>query len=287
MNKTIGVIGLGFVGDALKNGFEHFGLSEIAVHDPKLGTSITAVEHCDVVFVCVPTPMGNGGVIDDSIVKHVLDDLVGLGYNGVVVIKSTLLPTSVHKFIEDYDLRIMTNPEYLTERCAREDFINTKWVILGGAGRDIAEVREIYEYVYRDSEEVKYSTVTAEAAMMAKYMTNTWFSVKVALMNEYHELWTSLLDKDAVAGDWDDLVDAFSHDVRVGPTHLQVPGPDGDFGFGGKCFPKDLNALISLVDEYNTTNRILIAAWNDNSDYRKNKDWLEIDGAVSEDYIES
>jgi len=242
MDKSIGIIGLGFVGDALKNGFEYFGVTNIAVHDPKiLGSTISRVIDKDIIFICVPTPMCKGGAIDDSIVQNVLRELETEHYSGVAVIKSTLLPTSVCKFRKWFPtLRIVTNPEFLTERRAREDFINTEWILLGGDKDDISLLKELYLFVYRNApQDIMYAEVTAESAMMAKYMTNVWFSVKVSLMNEYHQLWNILTDKDMVSGDWDDIVRAFSLDSRVGPTHLQVPGPDGDFGFGGKCLVGD------------------------------------------------
>lgn len=233
MKISIGIIGLGFVGDALKNGFQHFGISDIKQYDPKIcGTSYDDVLDTDVAFVCVPTPMKNGGSIDDTIVDDVLNELSHRHYAGLVVIKSTLLPTSVSKFINQYDrLRIATNPEFLTERRAREDFINTEWIILGGDKNDIAMLKELYKYVYRNARQnIEYAEITAEAAMFVKYMTNTWFAVKVSLMNEYYQLW-SMLGND----EWDKVVGAFSLDKRVGPTHLQVPGPDRDRGWGGKC----------------------------------------------------
>lgn len=289
MNKKIGVIGLGFVGDALKNGFEHFGITDISFYDPKIQeSSMDDIINADIVFVCVPTPMKTGGSIDDSIVDKVLLDLNDRKYGGIAVIKSTLLPTSVRIFTKKYsNLRIATNPEFLTERRARQDFIDTEWVIIGGDQESCRQIRDLYEFVYRDaSQHIEYAEVTAEIAMMAKYMTNTWFSVKVSLMNEYNQIWNCLRDSDRVLGDWDDLISAFSLDKRVGPTHLQVPGPDGDRGFGGKCFPKDLNALMSLCTRTGTNCDVMKSAWNDNLIYRKDKDWLNIDGAVVEDYVE-
>lgn len=286
MKHSIGIIGLGFVGDALKNGFEHFGINGVAVHDPKMGSSISDVIDSSVVFICVPTPMKNGGYIDDSIVNSVLNELDDANYDGIIVIKSTLLPTSVRKFINKYQkLRIATNPEFLTERRAREDFINTEWIILGGDSKDTDELKKLYQFVYRSSpHNIAYSEITAESAMMVKYMTNVWFSVKVTLMNEYFELWNSLLNNNKVTGNWDDLVNAFSLDKRVGKTHLQVPGPDGLKGFGGKCFSKDLNAFIGMCDDIGSNSSLMKTAWNDNLTYREDYDWLRIDGAISESY---
>lgn len=290
MNKTIGIIGLGFVGGALKNGFEHFGLNNITVFDPKNeGTSLKDVTSQDIIFICVPTPMCDGGKIDDSIVGSVLSDLDVAKYRGIIVIKSTLIPTSVNKFINTFgDLKIVTNPEFLTERRAKQDFIDTEWILIGGSESSVKVIRDLYEYTYRNApQKIEYAELSAEAAMMAKYMTNVWFAVKVSLMNEYYELWKRLLDGGSVNGSWNDLVSAFSLDKRVGKTHLSVPGPDGDMGWGGKCFPKDLNALASLCREFSSNNAMMEMAWSDNKKYRNNKDWLTIDGAVTDLYSDS
>lgn len=281
----IGIIGLGFVGDAMKYGCENFGFNDIVVYDPiKLpGSKIDDLIDTDISFVCVPTPMGAGGKIDDSIVCNVIESLNNIRYKGIISIKSTLVPTSVNKIIELFRyLKITTNPEFLTERSARQDFVNSKWVVVGGKREYTSVLKEFYEKMFKSAKIVE---VTAEAAMMAKYMTNTWFAVKVSLMNEFYDLW-SKMSECGIKGSWDEVVGAFSSDDRVGPTHLQVPGPDGDYGFGGKCFPKDLNAIKSLSVAFDAVHNVMNAAWDDNKKFRKNKDWLNIDGAVSESYKE-
>ena len=78
---------------------------------------------------------------------------------------------------------------------------------------------------------------------MIKYMTNTFFATKVSFLNDMKLL------SDKVGGDWEDVVEGFVRDSRVGHTHLNVPGPDGKFGFGGSCFPKDIQLTINFGDE--------------------------------------
>ena len=282
---SIGIAGLGFVGDALKNGLEHFGYVGIKVYDPYKfpDININNIINCDIIFVCVPTPMGQNGAMDDTILRNVLDNLNG--YNGVVTIKSTVTPSTINKIKIDYSkLRIATNPEFLTERIARQDFIDTKWVIIGADNSNDSEILiKLHEKMFPKA---KVAVVSPEAAMMVKYMTNVWFAVKVSLMNEFYELWNKMCDEREISCGWDDLVKAFSLDLRVGSAHLQVPGPDGDRGWGGRCYPKDLNALMALCREYDTSSKVMSAAWDDNRKYRKNKNWLKIDGAVTAEYKE-
>lgn len=262
--EDIGIIGCGFVGDTMHYGLKHFGFDSIKLYDPyKLpDSSIMDVTDCYMVFICVPTPMQEDGCIDDSIVLKTLCNLDEENYQGLVVIKSTLLPTSVTDFINKFaNLKIATNPEFLTQRSAREDFVNSQWVIIGADGADGKLLTDLYGSMFPLA---RTEVVSPEAAMMMKYMCNNWFAVKVSLMNEFYELWQEIGNDD-----WDDVIRAFSKDTRVGPTHLQVPGPDGKRGFGGACFPKDLNALMYLMKSNGIRPRILQAAWEDNTDYRK------------------
>ena len=94
-------------------------------------------------------------------------------------------------------------------------------------------------------------------------------------MNEMYQLAHTL------GVNWDDAVESFSKDKRVGQSHLSVPGPDGEYGFGGKCFPKDINALINIMKDKGISPLVLKSAWTKNLEVRKIKDWEDISGAVS------
>jgi UDP-N-acetyl-D-mannosaminuronate dehydrogenase len=287
MKISIGIIGFGFVGKAISNGFAVLGkenFSDIIIYDPKTRpeTSFNSIFRSDYLFICVPTPMSSTGEIDTTIIESVFVDLNTMNYAGVVVIKSTTTPVKVEYLINKFkNLKIITNPEYLTERCANEDFIKSPWIVVGDDFDYSDRLMDVYAKLWPSSKIVK---VGACAAMMAKYMTNSWFATKVSLMNEFRSLWNSLNYGER---DWEDVVKAFSSDDRVGPTHLQVPGPDGDFGFGGKCFVKDINAMIHMCKTVGSVHNVMAGACATNQKVRTNKDWLLIDGAVSCDYSES
>ncbi len=276
----IGICGYGFVGKALHNGFKHFGITNFTIYDPfKSATKVSELSKCKMVFVCVPTPMGKDGSMDVTAMDTVLGELDAISYNNIVVIKSTVTPLHIKELSEKYNkLKIIANPEFLTERSADQDFINSKWVIIGGKEEYTADLADLSKRCWPAA---TVTVVSLEAAMMMKYMTNSWFAVKVSLLNEFFKLYQSL-----GCTDWDELMKAFATDVRVGPSHLAVPGPDGDFGWGGKCFPKDLNAMMALAQKFGTLSNVMQAAWATNKKVRTNKDWLTIDGAVSKDYAE-
>ena len=103
-------------------------------------------------------------------------------------------------------------------------------------------------------------------------MNNTFFATKVSLMNEYHRL------ANLVGVNWDDAMYGFSSDGRIGDSHLHVPGPDGKLGFGGTCFPKDINALISMANDVGVNMNVLGAAWKTNLEVRPEQDWNKLKG---------
>jgi UDPglucose 6-dehydrogenase len=281
----IGICGCGFVGKSIVTMLATRPFSEwyeTRIYDPFVAPDypIMNLINCKMIFVCVPTPMGKGGSNDLTAIRDVLSKLVMANYQGVVVVKSTITPLSCRKIVSEFpSLRLVTNPEFLTERTAAEDFLNTKWVIIGGKPKDTDCVVIFSRSLWPKA---KISEVSFGGAMMIKYMTNVLFATKVALMNEFYALY------DALGGtDWQDVIEALKTDTRVGAEHLQVPGPDGDKGFGGKCFPKDLRALTSLAEDMATPRNVMYATWATNKEVRKDKNWLRIDGATTKEYRET
>jgi UDPglucose 6-dehydrogenase len=278
--KNIGIIGNGFVGAAIVSGF---GLhAKVRVYDKDSRKSIhtlcDTVNKSNYVFVSVPTPMEHveGGKIDLSIMDSVLDELNTLNENEdtIFIIKSTIVPGTTTKYQEKYkNLRIVFNPEFLTERSANLDFINTSRIILGGNPEDVDEVEALYRDRFPYTKIVKTDPTSAE---FIKYMCNCFFATKISYMNEMY-----LMARE-INIDWNSVMDGFISDGRIGNSHIEVPGHDGDLGFGGKCFPKDLNAFIEFFAENKIEPHVLRSVWERNKSVRTHIDWAEIEGAVSE-----
>ena len=221
----IGIIGYGMVGKAVEYGFSK---TESIVSDPKYNKT-TIADVCsaspDAIFVAVPTPRDD---MRYSILTGVLDKIVEQNYKGLVVVKSTILA----KYIVDYD--IVYNPEFLTERTSMEDFINPNMLVIGGDKAQ--ELLDLYnEYSIVDTSNTFLTTINS--ASYIKYMKNSFYAMKVTYMNEMYD----------VVGeeDWNEVTNVLSKDPWMGSHHFQVPGPDGKRGWGGNCFPKDVNALVS------------------------------------------
>ena len=276
----IGVIGQGFVGNAVYKKFKKF--YEVFTYDldkDKCNSTLEDIAFkCEIIFLCLPTPMNKNGSCNTSIVESTLSslDLIvdNLETTRTVVLKSTVPPGTTERLNNLYrSLNIVFNPEFLTERNAEEDFKNQKRIILGGPRPYTTEVKTIFSKVFPKTHIIKTDSSHAE---MIKYVTNTFLATKISFANEIFQL-CSKLDID-----YDKVIEYATLDDRLGKSHWGVPGHDGDFGYGGHCFPKDLAALLYLSYQYNTVNGVLKATQETNNKVRTDRDWERMKGrAVS------
>jgi nucleotide sugar dehydrogenase len=280
MLPKVGIIGNGFVGSAITAGFGLHADIKIFDVDPdrKTHSFEEVCNTCNFVFVGVPTPMTSveGGKIDLSIMDDVFNRINETTQNKdtIFILKSTVVPGTTERYMEMFPkLRIVFNPEFLTERAARLDFINASRVILGGHPEDVDAVETLYRTRFPHVKIIKTGPASAQ---FIKYMANCFFAVKVSFMNEMKQA------ADRLGCDWDDVMNGFVSDGRIGNSHLDVPGHDGSLGYGGKCFPKDINAFIGLFEELGIEPDLLRASWKKNLEVRKERDWADIKGAVSE-----
>jgi len=272
----IGIIGQGFVGTAVKTKFEKY--FTVKTYDKFNNEGNSTLEDTVVgslyIFVCLPTPMNNDGSCSIDIVEEVLEqvDLI-CDVNKekkTIVLKSTVICGTTERLnLKFKNLNIVFNPEFLTERNAIEDYSRQDRIILGGNRPYTTELKQIFSKVFPNSYIIKTDSTHAE---MVKYLTNTFLSVKVSFANEIYQLCQQLNI------DYDKVVEYGMLDPRLGTSHWSVPGPDGDFGFGGHCFPKDLSALIELSQYLNTTNNVLRATESTNDEIRAIRDWESMKG---------
>jgi len=275
----IGIIGNGFVGQAIVHGFI-LHTDDILVYDkdPKRSTHSMKelINNSDIIFICVPTPMFESGECDLSIVESVVEELSQ--HNDIdqktIVIKSTVVPGTSEKLANKYlNMNFVFNPEFLTERRARLDFINTSRIVLGS---NKIHALETVEKLYRNRfPYVPIIKTDFGTAQLIKYMANCFFATKISFMNEMKQIC------DAINGDWNKAMEGLMTDYRIGNSHTDVPGHDGDLGFGGKCFPKDINAMIKKAEELGVEPTVMKGAWEKNKQVRKNLNWYDIPGAVS------
>ena len=276
--KKIGIIGRGFVGSAVEFGFSaQTGCdAEVRVYDKDVSKSTHSLEDTinksDVVFVSVPTPSNTDGSIHLGILESALEDISNVHNNGaIILIRSTVTPGTTTQLQKRFNkIPLVFNPEFLTERSAKFDFINQARFILGGESEHTKKVADLYRWRFGDS--VPCIETNFETAEMIKYMNNCFFATKVSFMNEMK------LVADKCGVDWDIAVDGWVRDGRIGHTHLAVPGPDGKMGFGGSCFPKDIQAMIAFGKSLGIDTKTLKGAWATNLEVRPEMDWKILKG---------
>lgn len=279
--EKIGVIGQGFVGTAVKEGMKNY--YDVRTFDingncnePSLDKLISQVNET---FLCVPTPMKKSGECDLSIVRECLQNISDIiefyqKENFIVILKSTIPPGTTEQLNKEFKfLHIAFNPEFLTEANAVEDYKNQNRIIIGADRPYSSRVKQIFAKVFPKVPIIKTSSTIAETI---KYVTNTFLAMKVSYANEIYQLCEKL------GIDYDKVIEYARYDERLGNSHWSVPGPDGDFGFGGHCFPKDIAALSYVAGQLGVDRTMLVATMTKNVLVRTDLDWTrQIGRAVS------
>ena len=278
--NNIGIIGQGFVGTATREGLkEHFNIHTYDKYCIEKSTCPDMIEVCTVskiVFVCLPTPMKKNGSCDLSILESVVYEIDKYDLDNIVVIKSTIPPGTTAMFNENCkNIQVVFKPEFLTEDNYIDDFKNQNQIIIGGPRPASTIVKNMFTKVFQEVPIIKTGSSTAESV---KYFINTFLATKVSFANEFKQIC------DQTDVDYDKVVEYALYDERLGKSHFSTPGPDGRSGFGGSCFPKDINALIYFADALEVKASVLSAVWQKNLEVRPEKDWEKLKGrAISED----
>ena len=273
----IGIVGQGYVGTAVKSVFEkHYETNTYDLNGKCSCTSMDElIDNSDIIFVCVPTPMKQDGSCDTSIVEGVVGELNALALtrqcsDRIIAIKSTIPPGTTNRLNKNHEfVSVIFNPEFLTEANFIEDFKNQNRIIIGGERPSTTKLRQVYSLVFPNVKIVKTGSITAE---MVKYFTNAFLATKVSFANEMKQIC------DGLNIDYDKVVEYSTYDERLGKSHWAVPGPDGKLGFGGSCFPKDINALIKVSEQLGIPSNVLSSAWDTNLDVRPEEDWKKLKG---------
>lgn len=272
--KTVGIIGNGFVGEA--QAFAFSASADVKIYDtnPQRCThTLGEVLDQEFIFVCLPTPMRLDGTQDLSFIEDFFGSIIP-GDDQIFIIKSTVLPGTTSSLSERFGFNIIFSPEFLTERSSKIDMLTQSRIILGGEENLVSRAKELFEQRFANKHIIETDSVTAE---YVKYMNNCFLATKVSIMNEFKRL------GDAIGVDWEKALYGFASDGRIGDSHLQVPGPDGLMGYGGTCFPKDVNALLRFAQEKGIGMNTIEGGWWTNLEVRPEKDWEKMKGRAVSD----
>ena len=243
----IGIVGHGFVGQAVEYAFNH-PLVDFNYYDPKYETSLdslgdfSADRHPKCFFICAPTPSNDDGSVNSSIVESAVMECL-TQTDALVVVKSTITPESIDSLYagmsREQTNRFVYNPEFLTEKNAKSDFVNAKFHVIGGMPNPAQELIDIYE-IFGGCQSDDYHRMTAYEASFVKYTINSFLATKVTFFNQLYDL------VNMYGCNYNNIVRAVGKDDRIGMGHTRVPGFDGKRGFGGACLPKDTRAFLDF-----------------------------------------
>jgi nucleotide sugar dehydrogenase len=281
MAHKVGVVGVGFVGTAVSTGLEAVLGEDIEIREYdkfKDSESLdSVVNNSDIVFICLPTPMNEDGSCNTSIVEDGVADVALVARKSkIIVVKSTVPPGTTYNLAKAHPKHnFVFNPEFLREKFFIEDFINQDRIILGygskASGSKFAALSNMYvAFAKKQTTPATIVWCNSTEAEMLKYVTNCFLATKVAFFNEIYAIC------DGIGADYQEVVRMLKYDKRIGNTHMAVPGPDGKHGFGGSCFPKDLNALMAFADKFGFDTTVMESVWAKNLLVREECEWEDL-----------
>jgi len=251
---TIGIFGGGVVGKACASFFNGAAIyDKFNPIDP-----LEKVLERDLIFVCVPTPFANNS-FDRSILEEVFAEIGKDGKERIVVIKSTSIPGTTDYFQEQYpDLKVLFNPEFLSEKTAAEDFVKPDKQLVGFTEQS----KDVAQSVLDILPDAPYKKIMpAVSAELVKYAVNTYYATKVVFGNMLYDIAQSL------GVDYSEVKEAFVSDQRIADSHFNVLH-GGYRGYGGKCLPKDLLALVAFAKKQGVDAGLLEKVNEMNTKYR-------------------
>ena len=280
MTFKFGIIGNGFVGKATQLLTSKTHTVKIYDVDPDKcyppNIKLADLNDCHIIFVAVPTPSNPDGSCHLELVTSVVKNIRALNIRAHIVIRSTVVVGTC----DELDCYFM--PEFLTEKNWANDVYQCRNWIVGMRNIDSDRDRDNIDFMEkmtalisdaRDEGAIQFNNLTFvsnKEAEMIKYYRNTFLAIKVSYSNEIHEF----CKKNGI--DYETVRRVATQDERIGSSHTVVPGPDGHFGFGGTCFPKDMHSLLYQFETAGIQSYIIRSAVHRNNERdRHERDWMD------------
>jgi len=257
----VGIIGIGFVGGAIKKSLEenNFILNKSLFiydkykSDEEYIKDIKDLICTNIIFLCLPTPYDEKK--EEYYIESIdttLNILNQMKYNGICLLKSTVLPNTTKTFAEKYqNLKIIHNPEFLSAKTAYEDFHKQTHIVLGRTDNikdeDVNYVKQFYEKYYTDN----ISIITSTESELMKLSANSFYAIKIQYFTEIFLLCNK------IDCSYNIVRDTILKNNWINPMHTMVPGSDGQISYGGLCFPKDTNALNKYMEKEESLHGII------------------------------
>lgn len=255
--RCVGIVGLGVVGSACKFGFEKLG-HKVLVHDIKNQSKLSDVISAEVIFICVPTPVGKDGMCNTSIVEEVIRDLVALNYRGTIAIKSTVTPGTTRRLRQEYKIqKICFVPEFLRERCSISDFVEHHDLLAVGCEND--QIFDLIKEIHGTYPKKCIRMGISEAESL-KYFSNIFNALRIIFANEFYEMCEKL---DIT---YSEVKSAYIELGAVPDKYLDVN--ENFRGYGGVCLPKDVKAIATLIKNLGLEHHLIQTIDLENEKYK-------------------
>ena len=251
----IGICGYGFIGNAINMFFKQHEYI-ISIYDKyKNINTINCLFNTDILYICLPTPYNDMmKTYDMAEIDSILDILAFNNYSGVILIKSTIIPTYCNAINEQYNkLYIMHNPEFLSAKTAVIDFSNQSHIIIGYTIQSKCKIVFIEDFYRMLFPKAIISITSSEIAGMSKLACNSFYSVKIQFMTEIYNICNKLNIP------YNSVKELMLNNGWINKMHTSVPGSDNMISFGGMCLPKDINALNQFMIANNSENSVIDA----------------------------
>ncbi|ADO67275.1 putative UDP-glucose 6-dehydrogenase [Cafeteria roenbergensis virus] len=265
----IGIVGLGFVGNAMYQSFLKKGLeNDLNIYDKFKNGGVGTFESIldsDILFLALPTPYHDiKKQYEYGPIEETLNKLKRVDYQGIIIIKSTVTPETTFKLEEKYKLGLIHNPEFLTARTAEEDFHLQTHIVLGKGKlvsyENYQKVILFYQKHYPNAHISLGSSLESESM---KIYCNSFYALKVQFFTELYQLCKKN------NSDYTIIKNMMLKNNWINSMHTNVPGPDGLLSYGGFCFPKDTNALNEYMKSYKSENKVLDACIVERNEMRE------------------
>lgn len=270
---SISIIGLGFVGGAMHNSFssKYSAADNTSIIGYDKYRSSDTLEEClntKIMFLCLPTLFNE--VTNEYDKEPIIETCIFLeehSYSGIVVIKSTVEPGTVDELVEKYPrLKFVHNPEFLTAATAIADFNNQSHIVLGKSNSanlfdsDMVYLSDFYAHTFPNA---NISICTSLESESMKIFLNCFYASKIQIFNEFYALCQKM------GCDYNVIKTLMLGNNWINPMHTNVPGVDGQMSYGGMCFPKDTNALLTHMRRHNTPSEVLSAVVHERNTMRE------------------
>ena len=253
-----GIVGLGVVGRHIRNDLAHAGTvsNQYFIYDPAINfNNCLAINECETVFVCVPTPQAQDGSADLSAIHEVFSWL----RVPCAIIRSTVPPGTTERLQKSPDMAVVFCPEFIGEG-VNAPYVQMRqppFLILGGQPWATHRAAQAFARLYNS--ECRIFTPDARTAETIKYAENSYLATRVTFFNEWRDICAKL------GANWEQFVLGLGLDYRIGYVHSHVY--DDERGFSGRCLPKDTAAILAQVGE--GTAPLLAAVRRINEEHRK------------------